>query len=675
MKKRADVKPNKEEIANSAAIAEADTAPAPWDKNMNPEQLKAIYHVDGPCAVLAQAGSGKTRALVHRIARMVRGLRIDPARIMAVTFSKKAADEMNVRLEQLEVTEARIGTWHSLCLQILKDDHTTWGSWAIDEKDRHKWIVKDVLGYKKKGREELSLDWKQADLAKVRRFITMCKANLWTWEHSEALELAREEFGTMRDFSGRPQFQLALDAFRLSQRVIEEECILTFDDFLVFAHRHLCDEENRQRWAGKWDYVLQDEAQDANRAQCEIARLLSQDHRNYMVVGDTAQSIYGFRGSTPAYLANFAKDWEGAEVVIMNRNYRSGDAIVQAANDIIRPAEVRLPTDMLAERGIEGSVRVVHATDFDNEAAEFAGWAEEHWKATGKLSDVTCLFRLNAQSRALEEELLKRRIPYVIVGGTSFYDRKEVKDLLSYLRVAIQRDKEGDAVKRCINAPFRFLGQAFVERVMKASSPDCDWSEVVREVAQQERLMNKQRESAVEWAALIEEVRTMMESDKLTESRPTVILDFLVRRTNYIAWIEKEEGGESIETSGGANVRELIRVAERFDTVDEMLTYIEKNQAAAKRQRKDKQAGGERLLLMSIHRSKGLEWPNVWVVGCNEMILPHVKGDVEEERRLMYVAATRARDNLVLSHVREMATRSGIKQGTPSKFLVDANLV
>jgi len=187
--------------------------------------------------------------------------------------------------------------------------------------------------------------------------------------------------------------------------------------------------------------------------------------------------------------------------------------------------------------------------------------------------------------------------------------------------------------------------------------------------------MNKQRESAVEWAALIEEVRTMMESDKLTESRPTVILDFLVRRTNYIAWIEKEEGGESIETSGGANVRELIRVAERFDTVDEMLTYIEKNQAAAKRQRKDKQAGGERLLLMSIHRSKGLEWPNVWVVGCNEMILPHVKGDVEEERRLMYVAATRARDNLVLSHVREMATRSGIKQGTPSKFLVDANLV
>lgn len=638
-----------------------------WLRNMNPEQVEAILHTDGPCALLAQAGSGKTRALVHRIARLVEECHVDPAHILAVTFSKKAADEMNERLEDLGIEDARVGTWHSLCLEIIKTDATVWSTWTIDDRDAAKWAVKDAMGFK-------HLKWNGGDLTKVRKFIGICKANLWTWESEQAIELAQQEFGVFRDIDGRPAYFLALEAFRISQEILEDKGILTFDDFLVFTHRHLSDEATRERWAGKWRYFLQDEAQDANFAQVAIARLLAKDHRNYMVVGDVAQAIYGFRGSKPEYLATFAKEWD-AKVIVMNKNYRSCPEIVTYANDVIRPAAIRIETDMEAMRESKGNVRVVGVENFDAEAVEFATFCEHVEKTGGHLSDITCLFRLNAQSRALEEELLKRRIPYVIVGGTSFYERREVKDLLSYLRVAVDRDREGDAVKRCINAPFRFLGTAFVDKLMDAArahrNGDIDWPELVEEVAAQTGMQSRQRQSARGWSSLIRWVTDSVAND----CTPAEILDGLVKTTGYIAWLEKEEGEESIESSGAANVRELIRVAERFKTVDELLTYIEKNLAAAKKQRRDKQAGGARVLLMSIHRSKGLEWPHVWIVGANRGVLPHHKGDLEEERRLMYVAVTRGRESVTISYVRDLVTRTGIARGVPSPFLQDAGSI
>lgn len=651
-----------------------------WLRNMNPEQRDAILHLDGPCALLAVAGAGKTRAVVHRIARMVVECDVPGERILAVTFSKKAADEMNDRLDkiarELRINiDARIGTWHSLCLQILKEDHTHWGSWEIDEKDAAKWIIKDVVGYR-------HLDWKEADLTKLRSFIGWCKANLWDVESEDAMNYAMQVFGTRRDFSGRPAFQLALDTFRKSQEILEERGLLTFDDFLVYTHRHLSDEYNRGKWAGKWSYLIQDEAQDANKAQKVIAELLARDHRNYMVVGDTAQAIYGFRGTTPKYLADFANEWN-AKTIIMNRNYRSGSKIIDAANNVIRPAEVKLPVDMIAEAGIEGSAAVKQALDFDDEANEFAAWVFAHQQTGGKLADITCLFRLNAQSRALEEALLKRRIPYQLIGGRSFYDRREVKDLLAYLRVATNSDREGDGIKRCINAPFRFLGARFVDRVMEearaAGFPreSVNWVEIAQSAARQEGVQGRQRQSVAEWATLMAMVAERVgqegqEPKSTIDANPGKILGELVNKTRYIEWLEKEEGSESVESSSSANVRELIRVAEKFSTVKELLNYIELTQAAAKKQRRGDK--GDRVLLMSIHRSKGLEWPKLWVVGCNESILPHVKGEPEEERRLAYVAITRAKEELVLSFVTSFATRGGIQQGQASRFLSDAGL-
>jgi DNA helicase-2/ATP-dependent DNA helicase PcrA len=354
---------------------------------------------------------------------------------------------------------------------------------------------------------------------------------------------------------------------------------------------------------------------------------------------------------------------------------------------VIAPGEHHGP-GMIPMRGEAGKVDARCFSDYDDEARGFARWVMEHRAEGGGWADCTALFRTNAQSRAFEEALLGERVPYVVVGGASFYERREVKDLLSYLRVAAEMDREGDAVKRCINAPFRFLGTAFVERVMgtAAGMHGVDWTDVVRSVASQAGIQSRQRASAEAWATLIAGLRKRIaESDamdaiecppevpKVTVAGPAELLNDLVHQTGYIAWLEKEEGEESIESSHAANVRELIRVAARFRTVRELLTYIEENIAASKRQRKGSQ--GDRVLLMSIHRAKGLEWPKVWVAGMNQDVLPHHRGEPEEERRLAYVAVTRARDELVCGYVRTVATRKGNKKLPPSRFLVDAGLV
>jgi superfamily I DNA/RNA helicase len=618
--------------------------------------------------------SGKTRALVHRIARMVE--QGTPARrILAVTFSKKAADEMNERLDKLGIDDARVGTWHSLCLQILREDETAWAEWDRSDEAQAKvgGLLKEALGFK-------HLNWREADAGAVERYIGWCKAHLADPMSEVAQELAEEKFETAREA------ELAMRAYDVYQRLVEEKNILTYDDFLVFAHRHLVkDEEARLKWASRWTQMLVDEAQDNNPAQKAMQHLLAKEHRNLMLVGDVAQSIYGFRGSNPAFLAGFAAEW-GGTTVIMNRNYRSGRAIVNVANKIIASAAVRLPTDMLAERDHEGTARALGHTDQDAEGEAFAQWVLEMSTDHQPLSSMCALFRTNAQSRALEEACLKHRIPYVVVGGTSFYERREVKNLLAYLRVATGRDKDGDAVKRCINTPFRFLGTAFVERMMDAAAGKkvSNWPALARKVAEQAGIQTRQRASVQEWANLLERVGANIaageaafqaETAPVPEARPAAILNELVERTGYLKYLEREQGVESVENSHAANVREMVRIAERFDTVKDLLDYIEAMAKAAKKQRADGQAGGERVLLMSVHRSKGLEWANVWVNGCNEMVLPHVRGDIEEERRLMYVAATRARDNLVLSYVRQFARPEGIKEAQPSRFLRDAGLV
>lgn len=626
---------------------------------MNPEQLEAIRHESGPLQLLAQAGSGKTRVAVHRVARLIEECGVPADRIFLVTFSRKAADEMDARVRFMGISGVACQTWHAFCLRVLREDGCEQSRWTVDEKDRAKVFVKKAMGHEHE-------NWKGGDLTKVRRFIGCCKANIWEPDSDGARALAAKTFGSNAN--------RAIRVFSISQNLIETAGLLTFDDMLVFAHRHLSEETFRETWAGRFDYVIQDEAQDANAIQCAIAEQLSRDHRNYMIVGDPAQSIFGFRGSSPKFIAEFADTW-GARRIAMCRNYRSGSSIVAAANTIIRPAEFRLPEDMIAERDggkLEGRVEIVAADTLEDEAREFVDFAKAQIEGGRHPADMCVIFRLNAQSRALEEALLKAKLPYVLIGGTNFYERKEVKDLLAYLRVATGKDRDGDAVRRCINAPFRFLGARFVEKVMQARQEVIDedsqsytWTSVVSRAAELTGIQRRQSDSAHVWVQIIDDVAAMTQDPEKT---PFDVLDAVVRRTGYITWLEQEEGEESIESSHAANVRELLRVAQNFKTVEDLLDYVDQNvRDSAKQKRRGN--GDKSITLISIHRSKGLEWPIVWVVGVNDSILPHIKGDIEEERRLMYVAATRARDHLVISHVREMATRTGLRTVERSQFL------
>jgi len=626
-----------------------------WEQRMNDEQLAAIRHDSGPLRLLAVAGAGKTRAIVHRAVRLVEHCGVNPERILMVTFSRKAADEMDARMRHLGLGSVSCQTWHAFCLRVLKEDATRYATWTIDDKDRAKFHTKKAMGHEGE-------NWIGGDFTKVRRFIGHCKANLWDADSSAARAHAEKVFGHQ---AGR-----AIRVFAISQDAIENNGLLTFDDMLVYVYRHFQQSEPaRLAWAGRFDHVMSDEDQDSNGAQIALAEQMARDHRNYVAVGDLAQGIYSFRGSDVRYLAEFPERW-GSPTIEMVRNYRSGSSIIDLANSIIRPGKHRLERDMIAERDggtFEGKVEVVACDVLEDEGRELVDFVNRHKDGGGSYADVCCLFRLNAQSRAIEEALLKARVPYVLIGGTNFYERKEVKDLLAYLRVAMNKDHDGDGVRRCINAPFRFLGAKFVERVMAEWDGGYDWDECVDRAAETTGIQSRQKASAKEWLAILDQVREKACGTVDEEGKPADVLDFLIRKTGYLAWLEKEEGEESIESSHAANVRELVRVAANFGTVEELLDYVDENVRQSAKQRR--KAPRDAVTLMSIHRSKGLEWPVVWVVGVNDQILPHARGDEEEERRLLYVAVTRARDHLVLSHVREMATRMGLKTVERSRFL------
>ncbi len=654
-------------LATSAPICDANSAmyEEAISLGFNEAQAQACSHTCGPMVVMAQAGSGKTKTLIQCVRNLASIYGQD--RILAVTFSKKAADEMQNRAAAAGI-DARFSTWHAFALSVLKEDKTPWAAWTIDDKDRFKYAIKDAIGYR-------YLDWKACDITKLSRFISTCKANALLPEDEGVKDIAAAIF-TAADTP------LAIKAYGVAQRIAENSSLLTFDDMLVFCHRWLTtNEEAKRKWSSRYDFVLQDEAQDTNPVQTGIARVLTSANKNYIIVGDPAQSIYGFRGSSPKTICDFEKDYPGCRVVYMCTNYRSGSSVVKVANDVIRKAAVRLPEDMIPSRDdFAGSVSVVKAVDFDDEARCLVSHIKTVYNDTGSYSNVTCLFRTNAQSRAAEEALLSAKIPYIIIGGTSFYERKEVKDLLAYLRIAQDVANGGpsatfeDAMKRSINTPFRYLGSAFVEELLRSRSIAINFTQT----ASGDRYMmslrpfkcqRRQQESVNTWLDIVNIMAAM------ANDNAQLALTKLVDMTGYLKWLVKEEGEESIESSHVANVRELIRVAGRCGSCAELLVYIDKSIAASQRQRKSQQDNGDRVLLMSIHRSKGLEWPNVWVLGCNNKLLPHVYGDEQEERRLMYVAATRARDHLTLSYVSSFATAAGIKEAHPSVFLSDAGLV
>lgn len=666
-------------------------------EGLNPEQRAVVEAGEGSYLVLAGAGAGKTRALVHRVAYL-NTMGVGAREILAVTFSKKAADEMNTRLRALGVGAAQVGTWHALAYRILREERREFEEWEIDDRDRFKFIVKDALGWQ-------GMKWDTADLTVVLSYIGLCKARCA--EAGTPAAMAEAEKLWEENPCNQTTPRLLAEAYQRATSAQLQRRLLTFDDQLLWTWRLLQDDaEARARWSGRFSFVLQDEAQDCNPVQSEIAEMLARPHGNYMMVGDPAQSIYGFRGAAPEKFTSFETEWAPVTVIRMNRNYRSGREVIDAANRLTASmAEgTHLGVGMIAERGTSARIEVVSADSMDDEgegvaleflAANAGGMA---WK------DMACLYRTNAQSRGVEEACLRNRIPYVVIGGTNFYDRREVKDLLAYLRLGAGR-AEWDDVKRCMNAPFRFLGKVFQDRVRSAHRDGEDWVDTTLRVAEGGGGLQRRQVQAVEgWADIIDGVRRSIEirerhaaaaaRDPMDAIRPSddepneipmdptadvrphmpaAILERIIADTDYMKYITRDEGAETVENNRVSNVRELVRASERFTSVGDLLDYIDQTLAAARAAKHDEDA--DRVTLCSLHRSKGLEWPFVSIIGVNEKILPHGRAtDIEEERRLFYVGITRAQDILRVSHVRSAAFGARVVNLAPSEFLAEAGL-
>lgn len=653
-------------------------------EELNPEQAEAVKFGEGPLLLAAVAGAGKTRALVHRVAYLVAERGVDPNAILAVTFSKAGADEMNERLEKmLPRSGARIGTFHSVCYEILRAEAPC-GGWTIDSKDRFKYCVKDAAGFRE-------LNWKQCDINLTRHYISYCKAHMARPFSQEAMAIAQNYYRR----HGPKAIPQKLNA--IYERADEIRCereLLTFDDMLLDAAELLQDDEHvRLRWAGRWTHVLQDEAQDQNKVQLVLGELLAKDHRNYTLVGDPAQAIYSFRGAMPSMLLSFEQRW-GATVIQMARNYRCGQSIIDTANKVLGamdPSE-RLDMRMVCEKGTQGTVSCHEYANLDHEANGIAEEVAQLIADGENPRDCCVLYRTNSQSRAPEEAFITRRIPYVVIGGTNFYNRKEVKDLLAYLRVAEGRGTLDD-VRRCINAPFRFLGKAFVEKLSaeakvaraqaKKSGKRVHWPSVARETCNQARIQHRQVKSVDEWAELLIESADKIAAQPIAPQgsetwdagKPVNLLEDIALATDYYSWLVKDEGEETTENSRVSNVRELIRASRRFPSVGELLDFIDDLTEASNKNRRKKGEKPNKVVLTTLHRSKGLEWKNVFVSGANDYLLPHARcEDIEEERRLFYVGVTRAKERLSISCVIQIVVNNEVLYAQPSPFVYEAGL-
>ena len=643
---------------------------------LNPEQQEAVLWGEGPILLAAVAGAGKSRALVHRVAYLVQERNVDPRRILAVTFSKAGADEMNERLEKmLPNSGARIGTFHSVAYEILRSEFPEIKQWTVDSKDKFRYCIKDAAGFRE-------LNWKKCDITLTSSFISFCKANMARPHSKKAMEIAKEKYYYQNGPKADPRMLNLV--YERAEEIRRSRQLLTFDDMMLDATELLQTNENaRQRWASKWAWILQDECQDQNYVQLIMGELLAKDHRNYLLVGDSAQSIFSFRGAIPSMMLSFEERWN-SKVIQMGRNYRCGQAIINTANKVLNAMnpETRLDMEMICEKGTEGEVICQQYLNQDDEAESIAQDIKSLIEEGKNPKDVFILYRVNAMSRAPEEALISARIPYEIRGGTNFYDRKEVKDLLAYLRVADGRGSLDD-VKRCINAPFRFLGKAFVEKVTEVAKrarsqaqradKRIHWPSVVKEACDVGRIQYRQRASAEEWSEILTDIMEKIQIGG-EQSRPVNILEDIVLATKYDEWLVKDEGEESTENSRVSNVRELIRASRRFPTVRELLDFIDDINEASKRNRGNKEEPNK-VVLTTIFRSKGLERDHVYLIGINDKILPHARcEDVEEERRIFYVGVTRAKERLVVSCVNEIAIGNRVVCVEPSQFIYEAGL-
>jgi DNA helicase-2/ATP-dependent DNA helicase PcrA len=630
-------------------------APEALLEGLNEPQREAVLHGDGPLLILAGAGSGKTRVLTHRIAFLVGTGQARPSEILAITFTNKAAGEMRERVEALVGDRARamwVMTFHSACARMLRSDAErlgyTRGFTIYDEGDSLR-LVKQCI-------DELGVDPKRFAPRGIRRQISDAKNQLLD------AEAYRLKVGSFFE-------QTAADVYELYEKRAHANNAMDFDD-LLFRCVNLLElfPEVRDRYRRSFRHVLVDEYQDTNRAQYRWLQLLCEEHRNLSVVGDDDQSIYAFRGADIQNILGFERDYPDATVVRLEQNYRSTQTILSAANAIISHNRERKPKELWSDLG-EGEP--VHLRELEDEHAEarFVVSEVERLVDEGASRDeIAVFYRTNAQSRVLEDMLVRYGVGYQVIGGTRFYERAEIKDALAYLTLLVN-PQDVVCFGRVVNSPRRGIGTTSQGRIVGHANTI---GEAVWDVAAAPDKIPGLAPAAVKsvgrFMSIMERLRERAEGG----ARVGDLLRETLDETGYVEALEAER---TIEAQGRLeNLEELVGVAREYDATAEEPSVEEFLQQVALFSEQDALRDEEGIVtLMTLHNAKGLEFPIVFIIGCEDGVFPHMRaiegGDLEEERRLCYVGATRAMRELFFTHARTRALFGNRDWNLPSRFI------
>ena len=624
---------------------------------LNGEQARAVTHGDGPLLILAGAGSGKTKTLTHRIAYLIGELKVFPSRILAVTFTNKAAKEMRQRLAQLLDKEADnrqfmpwMGTFHSICVRILRMDGAHIGldrRFLIYDTDDQVSLMKQIM--KVRGLTDKDI--------KPRAVLSV-------------ISNAKNEMRSAEDFSMSargPREQKIAELFFAYEKALKEAAALDFDDLLTKTVELLQNSpEIRQKWQRQFEYILIDEYQDTNAVQYALIKLLVNERRNLCVVGDDAQSIYSFRGADYTNILNFERDFPGTTVVKLEQNYRSTGAILDLANSLIQHNIHRTDKNLWTANGDGIDPKLWQLYSESEEALAIANEIQAQIANGRQYGDVAVLYRTNAQSYAIERALRQSYIPYKIVGGLRFLDRAVVKDVLAYLRLLYQ-SSDRVSFLRIVNVPKRGIGTVSVAKFL-------DWNDAARRdiisgllaVEEADNLTARAKRPLLELGKILKELQQEIDGS------PAELIEKIIKRTGYGDFINDgtPQAEERME-----NIGVLLAEAKAYVDVPAFLEEMALMSSADT-------AAEQQVTLMTLHAAKGLEFPVVFLAGLEEGILPHARvfdsgkaDDIEEERRLCYVGVTRAREELFVSCASSRTQFGQIGYNMPSRFLDEMGLM
>ena len=624
---------------------------------LNAPQRQATTHPDGPLLVLAGAGSGKTRVLTHRIAWLIQTGLARPGEILAITFTNKAAQEMRERVELLLGHSTRgmwVMTFHAACARILRVEAPRLGytrQFTIYDQADSRRLIKRCI-------DDLGIDAKRFTPAAIQHQISAAKNQL------RAADDYRQLVGSYFETTVADVFQLyETELHRMNAMDFDDLLCRTVDVLRLFP-------EVRERYRETFRFVLVDEYQDTNRAQYELLQLIAGEHGNLMVVGDDAQSIYSFRSADIRNILDFQDSFPDAATVKLEQNYRSTQTILDAANAVIAHNRGQMHKTLWTDVGAGDAITVRELEDEHAEARYVVGEIERMVDEGVSRSEIAVFYRMNAQSRVIEDTLVRREIAYQVIGGTKFYERSEIKDAIGYLTL-LANPQDAVSFQRVANSPRRGIGQTSLSRVLSHSAT---MGISIWDAAAEPAAVPGLGAAAVKALGRFMETMTALR-ERSDQGVPVGdLLDAALHESGYFDWLEAER---TIEAQGRAeNLQELVEVAREFDAAadseeDRLDVFLQQIALVADSDGRQDDEG--LVTLMTLHNAKGLEYPIVFVIGCEEGLFPHSRsideGNLEEERRIMYVAVTRAMRTLTLTHARRRAVFGQATYGLPSRFL------